>query len=99
MTDRAMRGDDVFHMTLASPTGAASPTDAPITLDEIAAYVLSKMAPVSGPSIDEIVAQVMAKMPAPSTAPPAVVALVEAALAAENAAHPAEPVAPATPAA
>ena len=40
---RALRGDDVFHMELASLTGLASPFDAPVTLDEVAAYVMAKI--------------------------------------------------------
>lgn len=43
MAKRELRGDDVFHMTLASPTGAMSPVDAPIALDEVAAYVMAKL--------------------------------------------------------
>ena len=49
---RALRGDDVFHMQLASATGAASPFDAPVTLDEIAAYVMAKIAAEAKPAAE-----------------------------------------------
>lgn len=50
--NRPLRGDDVVHMTLASPTGTMSPMDVPITLDEIAAYVMAKNAAPETPAAE-----------------------------------------------
>lgn len=40
---RALRDDDVIHMHLASPTGAAVPMEVAIRLDQVAAYVMAKI--------------------------------------------------------
>lgn len=65
---RALRGDDVLHMELTSPTGAAVAMETPVTLAEIAAFVMAQMPPA--PTMDEIAAHVAASMhPAAETSP------------------------------
>jgi hypothetical protein len=68
--NRPLRGDDVIHMSLASPTGAASPFDTQVTLGEIAAYVQAQMPPpATSPTLDEITTHVLSKVPAAPVVP------------------------------
>lgn len=50
--NRPLRDDDVIHMSLASPTGAASPFDTQITLAEVATYVRAKIAAPVAPAAE-----------------------------------------------
>jgi hypothetical protein len=68
---RPLQDNDVVHMTPTHPTtGAPGPADVPVTLGEIAAYILARRAAaMAAPTLDEIAAHVMSKIPAPSAAP------------------------------
>lgn len=48
---RTLRGDDVIHVSLVSPTGELSQVEAPISLDEIADYIIARMAALKGEEV------------------------------------------------
>jgi hypothetical protein len=67
MAKRPLQDNDVVYIHPSHPTGAASPVHTPVRMDQIAAFILSRMA-APAPTLDEIAAHAMARIAASAPA-------------------------------